>query len=233
MTSKNQALLQALLGSLEGLDELLRILNIRAVLTDLLVNSSQSATTESGLTNGKVKIVEGRLSSLLDIGSHSLVDIGTSSIKGDDKSARSLCHRRMIQTHTLTTSFSTLAAMEQESLPPSTATPSTSNSTASHIPISFIKLLIASQQEYMEAASPGSLAAHIQLPLHLTLSSPSMRAQTRLVTASPTERRPMAAGLMRPLMGCSPMEEAIPVVEKWDWARTATSEMGVWRGPQH
>jgi hypothetical protein len=52
---------------------------------------------------------------------------------------------------------STLAAILKESFPPSTARPS-----------SDITLHMAVQASYKAAPSPGSLAAHIQLPLHFT-----------------------------------------------------------------
>ena len=57
----------------------------------------------------------------------------------------------------LTVSWPTLAAMLRESFPPSTAMPS--DAITSHM---------AAQASYKVAPSPGSLAGHIQLPLHLT-----------------------------------------------------------------
>lgn len=65
----------------------------------------------------------------------------------------------------LTVSDPTLAAMLSESFPPSTATPSCDMSWH-----------MAWHARYSEAPSPGSLAAHIQLPLHLT----SYVSQTKL-----------------------------------------------------
>ena len=73
---------------------------------------------------------------------------------------------------------------------------------------------IALEASYSAAPSPGSLAAHIQLPEHLTSCSSVARAQTRFVNASPTHIRAIAAGSTRPLMGCSPMAVAAPVVAK-------------------
>ena len=40
-------------------------------------------------------------------------------------------------------------------------------------------------------------------------------AHTRLVSASATVIRAMALGFKRPLMGCSPMAVAPPVVSRW------------------
>lgn len=56
-----------------------------------------------------------------------------------------------------TVSEPTRAAMLRESLPPSTATPKAA-----------ITATIASQASARAAPSPGSLAAHIQFPLHFT-----------------------------------------------------------------
>lgn len=56
-----------------------------------------------------------------------------------------------------TVSEPTRAAMLSESLPPSTATPRAA-----------ITATIASQASARAAPSPGSLAAHIQFPLHFT-----------------------------------------------------------------
>ena len=121
-----------------------------------------------------------------------------------------------------TSSLPTFAAIDSESLPPSTATPS-----------SIIALPIASQQSYIAAPSPSSLLAHIQLPLHFTSSMSVIAAHTRFVHASPTVRRPIADGLIRPFTGCSPMAVAQPVLLKCDCANTATSDSGRCSGPQH
>jgi len=64
----------------------------------------------------------------------------------------------------------------------------------------------------MFQALPGSLAAYIQLPEYLTSSRPVVLAKTRLVRLSPRDMRAMAAGFTRPLMGCSPMQVAPPVM---------------------
>lgn len=56
-----------------------------------------------------------------------------------------------------TVSEPTRAAMLRESLPPSTATPKAA-----------ITATIAAQASARAAPSPGSLAAHIQFPLHFT-----------------------------------------------------------------
>jgi len=55
----------------------------------------------------------------------------------------------------------------------------------------------------------------------------------RLVTASPSASRAIASGSINPLMGCSPIEVAAPVKPVWACAKTATSETGSCRGPQH
>ena len=101
-----------------------------------------------------------------------------------------------------TISSPTFAAIDSESLPPSTAMPSSS-----------IAWPIASQQSYIAAPSPSSLLAHIQLPLHFTSSMSVIAAHTRFVHASPTVRRPIACGLIRPFTGCSPIAVAQPVLE--------------------
>ena len=81
------------------------------------------------------------------------------------------------------------------------------------------------------APSPGSLAAHIQLADTLDVLEPLVSAHTRLVSASPTHMRAMAAGSSRPLIGCSPMAVAAPVMAKWLWAITATSATVSCSGP--
>lgn len=58
-------------------------------------------------------------------------------------------------------------------------------------------------------------------------------ANVRLVIASPSAMRAIAAGSTRPLRGCSPMEVAAPVSPVCAWAMTATSATGSCRGPQH
>ena len=112
----------------------------------------------------------------------------------------------------LTTSSCTRVAMLRLSLPPSTATPSAVMAAA-----------MASAASRRAAPSPGSLGAHIQLAEHLTWSRSSMRAQTRLVRASPTARRAPAAGSTSIFTGCSPMAVAMPENPKWLCATTATS----------
>mmetsp|Transcript_35430 Transcript_35430/g.79943 ORF Transcript_35430/g.79943 Transcript_35430/m.79943 type:complete len:590 (-) Transcript_35430:560-2329(-) len=122
----------------------------------------------------------------------------------------------------LTVSSPTPAAMESESFPPSTPTPRERSASRR-----------ATQASHMRAPSWGSLAAHIQLPLHLTSSRLVTLAQTRLVSISAAHMRLMAAGFTRPLMGHSPTDEANPWRVKWEWASTATLESGSWRGPTH
>ena len=73
--------------------------------------------------------------------------------------------------------------MESESLPPSMAD--------AERPIAAHHRLHASN---MCAPSPGSFAAYIQLPEYLTSLRPVVLAKTRLVTASPTVIRAIAAG---------------------------------------
>mmetsp|Transcript_30393 Transcript_30393/g.88336 ORF Transcript_30393/g.88336 Transcript_30393/m.88336 type:complete len:215 (-) Transcript_30393:1503-2147(-) len=86
---------------------------------------------------------------------------------------------------------------------------------------------------YIFAASPSIFAAHIQLPDALTSSIAVTLAHTRLVSASAHASRPMAAQSRKPLMGCSPMAVAPPVVPRWLWATTATSERVNCSGPTH
>lgn len=64
----------------------------------------------------------------------------------------------------------------------------------------------------MAAPSLPIFAAYIQLTLALMSSILVAEAKHRLVSASPIDRRAMAAGLRRPLSGCSPMLVASPVV---------------------
>ena len=73
------------------------------------------------------------------------------------------------------------------------------------------------------APSPGSLAAHIQFPEHFTSSRALTGAHTRFVSASPRLMRAMATGFRRPLIGCSPIAVAPPVIPKWLCPITATS----------
>jgi hypothetical protein len=71
---------------------------------------------------------------------------------------------------------------------------------------------MASAALYMAEPSAFILAAYIQLTdARMSLTS-EMRARARLVSDSPTASRAMAAGQIKPLMGCSPMEVAIPVL---------------------
>ena len=74
---------------------------------------------------------------------------------------------------------------------------------------------------------------HIQLTDALMSSIPVAAAQMRLVRASPSAIRAMAAGLISPLSGCSPIAVAAPVRPKWLCAITATSATGSCSGPQH
>ena len=74
---------------------------------------------------------------------------------------------------------------------------------------------------------------HIQLTEALTSARPVAAAHTRFVRASPSARRAMAAGLTRPLSGCSPMAVAAPVRPVWACAITPTSATGSCSGPQH
>mmetsp|Transcript_1434 Transcript_1434/g.4268 ORF Transcript_1434/g.4268 Transcript_1434/m.4268 type:complete len:293 (+) Transcript_1434:630-1508(+) len=122
----------------------------------------------------------------------------------------------------ITTSPPALAAMERESFPPSQARPSSSMASR-----------MATAASYMEAPSWPILAAYIQFTLALISGREVTAAQVRLVSASPSARRAIAAGLMSPLYGCSPMAVASPVRPKWDCACTATSATGSCRGPTH
>mmetsp|Transcript_11691 Transcript_11691/g.50001 ORF Transcript_11691/g.50001 Transcript_11691/m.50001 type:complete len:373 (+) Transcript_11691:1680-2798(+) len=101
----------------------------------------------------------------------------------------------------LTTSPSARAAMDSESLPPSMAT--------SNLPIASHSALHASN---MCAPSPGSFAAYIQLPEYFTSFKPVVFANTKLVSDSPSDMRAIAAGSTIPLIGCSPMHVAPPVM---------------------
>ena len=91
--------------------------------------------------------------------------------------------------------------MESESLPPSMATSSSPIASQS-----------AAQASNMCAPSRGSFAAYIQLPEYLTSLRPVVLAKTRLVRDSPRPIRAIALGLTMPLMGCSPMHVAPPVI---------------------
>mmetsp|Transcript_43390 Transcript_43390/g.117613 ORF Transcript_43390/g.117613 Transcript_43390/m.117613 type:complete len:271 (+) Transcript_43390:2758-3570(+) len=122
----------------------------------------------------------------------------------------------------LTTSPSTPAAIESESLPPSMPTPVASMPSRS-----------ATHASHMRAPSPASLAAHIQLPEALMSVRAERGAHTRLVRHSATTIRAMAAGSRRPLIGCSPHALAMPVVPKCDWAMTAQFASGICNGPTH
>ena len=92
---------------------------------------------------------------------------------------------------------------------------------------------MATAASYSAAPSPGSLAAHIQLPEQRTSSSALTCAHTRLVSASPTLMRAMAPMSTSPLIGCSPMAVAAPVVARWLCAITATSATVSCSGPAH
>mmetsp|Transcript_2638 Transcript_2638/g.2955 ORF Transcript_2638/g.2955 Transcript_2638/m.2955 type:complete len:258 (-) Transcript_2638:2315-3088(-) len=121
-----------------------------------------------------------------------------------------------------TASPSACAAIERLSFPPSIAIP---------------RLTIASRIEiaarYSSAPSPSIFAAHIQFPEALISSIEVIFAQTMLVRASATAKRPMASQLTKPLIGCSPIEKAVPVVARTEDEITPTSEIGSWRGPTH
>ena len=93
--------------------------------------------------------------------------------------------------------------------------------------------LKATAASYNLAPSPGSLAAHIQLPEHFTSLRLLVSAQTKLVSASPTHIRAIAAGSSRPLIGCSPIAVAAPLIPKWLCATTATSATVSCSGPTH
>mmetsp|Transcript_7899 Transcript_7899/g.19753 ORF Transcript_7899/g.19753 Transcript_7899/m.19753 type:complete len:276 (-) Transcript_7899:1891-2718(-) len=122
----------------------------------------------------------------------------------------------------MTVSPPAAAAIDSESLPPSQATPSSIMASLSDVAAS-----------YMAAPSLFILAAYIQLTEALTSGRLVALAHTRLVSDSPSDRRAMAEGSIRPLRGCSPIEVARPVMSWCDWAKTATSEMGSCRGPTH
>mmetsp|Transcript_4465 Transcript_4465/g.7985 ORF Transcript_4465/g.7985 Transcript_4465/m.7985 type:complete len:292 (+) Transcript_4465:1491-2366(+) len=122
----------------------------------------------------------------------------------------------------ITVSPPAAAAMDKESFPPSHATP---------------KAIMASFNEmaasYMLAPSSFILAAYIQFTDALTSGSEVARAKTKLVKASPSANRAMAAGSIKPLMGCSPIAVARPVKSWWLCAMTATSATGMCKGPTH
>eukprot|EP00955_Chlamydomonas_euryale_P045665 353209-Chlamydomonas_euryale.AAC.2 len=69
---------------------------------------------------------------------------------------------------------------------------------------------------YIDAPSLAILAAYIQLTEARTSGSDVALANTRLVSASPTARRAMALGLIKPLRGCSPRDVARPVTSWCD-----------------
>mmetsp|Transcript_39900 Transcript_39900/g.125328 ORF Transcript_39900/g.125328 Transcript_39900/m.125328 type:complete len:293 (-) Transcript_39900:1581-2459(-) len=117
--------------------------------------------------------------------------------------------------------------MDRESFPPSMP-----------IPSSCMISLRATAVSYIRAPSPGSFAAHIQLPSAFTSSSAVTLAQTKLVTPSATDMRALAAPLRSPLIGCSPIAvtpplTASPSLVRWECATTAQSARGVRRGPTH
>ena len=122
----------------------------------------------------------------------------------------------------MTVSPAAEAAMDKESLPPSTA-----------MPISTMASLSAVAASYMMAPSAAILAAYIQFTDALMSSRHVEAAHTMLVMASPMAMRAIALGLISPLSGCSPMDVAAPVCPEWVWAMTATSATGSCSGPQH
>mmetsp|Transcript_42935 Transcript_42935/g.128887 ORF Transcript_42935/g.128887 Transcript_42935/m.128887 type:complete len:445 (+) Transcript_42935:1310-2644(+) len=122
----------------------------------------------------------------------------------------------------ITTSPPAAAAIDNESLPPSHA-----------IFRSIITSLSDSAMSYIDAPSLAILAAYIQLTEARTSGSDVALANTRLVSASPTARRAMALGLIKPLRGCSPRDVARPVTSWCDCAKTATSASGSCSGPTH
>mmetsp|Transcript_42293 Transcript_42293/g.108165 ORF Transcript_42293/g.108165 Transcript_42293/m.108165 type:complete len:401 (+) Transcript_42293:127-1329(+) len=122
----------------------------------------------------------------------------------------------------MTVSPPAAAAMLRLSLPPSMA-----------MPRSIIKSRMATALSYMSTPSVPSLAACIQLTLLLTSPRAVTLAHVRLVRASPTARRAMAAGSTSPLMGASPMEVARPTSSLWLCAMTAQLESGSSMGPTH
>mmetsp|Transcript_19457 Transcript_19457/g.49469 ORF Transcript_19457/g.49469 Transcript_19457/m.49469 type:complete len:326 (+) Transcript_19457:1341-2318(+) len=101
------------------------------------------------------------------------------------------------------------------------------------MPSSIIMSFRARAASNMRGPSPGSLAAHIQLPEDLISCSADTRAHTRLVRASPTHMRPIFAQSSRPIGGRSPMEMALPATPRMERAHTDTSASGVCSGPTH
>ncbi len=84
---------------------------------------------------------------------------------------------------------------------------------------------------WRRASSPGCLHGHCQVAEKLTDEKSSIRAHTRLVKDSPRLILPPASVLTRPLMGCSPIAAAIPVVPKKLLAVTAQSAIVSCKGP--
>ena len=64
---------------------------------------------------------------------------------------------------------------------------------------------------YIATPSLFIFAAYIQLTEARTSGREVARAQTRLVSASPSDSLAIATGSMSPLIGCSPIEVARPV----------------------
>ena len=93
--------------------------------------------------------------------------------------------------------------------------------------------LRAHAASYISAPSLPILAAYIQFTDAFTCANSVTCAQTRFVRASPKAILAMAAGLIRPFSGCSPIDVATPVRFWWDCAITATSLTGSCRGPTH
>mmetsp|Transcript_21095 Transcript_21095/g.48401 ORF Transcript_21095/g.48401 Transcript_21095/m.48401 type:complete len:284 (+) Transcript_21095:1879-2730(+) len=116
--------------------------------------------------------------------------------------------------------------MESESFPPSMQMPS-----------SIIMSLSADATSYIFGPSPGSLAAHIQLPDTLIESKDGSLIHMRFVTASATASLPMMQQLSgspaSPLRGCSPIDVAHPVTLSGLWAKHAKLANGVCNGPTH
>mmetsp|Transcript_48791 Transcript_48791/g.89989 ORF Transcript_48791/g.89989 Transcript_48791/m.89989 type:complete len:304 (-) Transcript_48791:1575-2486(-) len=120
----------------------------------------------------------------------------------------------------------TRAAMESESFPPSM-----------HIPSSIIMSLNADATSYIFGPSPGSFAAHIQLPDTFMESMDGIFIHMRFVTASATASLPMmqqlAGSPASPLRGCSPIDVAQPVTLSGLCAKQAKLANGVCNGPTH
>mmetsp|Transcript_118 Transcript_118/g.476 ORF Transcript_118/g.476 Transcript_118/m.476 type:complete len:317 (-) Transcript_118:1563-2513(-) len=114
------------------------------------------------------------------------------------------------------------AAMDKESLPPSTAT--WTSISASHM---------AEHAAYIFAPSPGSLAAHIQLAERRMSCLFEIRAKQRFVIISATETRAMRSGDRFVSCGASPTAMAQPSVLRCDRAMTAQFDSGSCSGPTH